>query len=89
MPIIKLKLLSDIMNISTSNNDNGTATEDIETDYSGDEIEIGFNAKYVLDIVNNLEDEEIVLSFKDNSSPITVTEKSNPNLIYVLMPMRI
>ena len=89
VPIIKLKLLSDIMNISTSNNDNGTATEDIETDYSGDEIEIGFNAKYVLDIVNNLEDEEIVLSFKDNSSPIIVTEKSNPNLIYVLMPMRI
>tara|TARA_Y100000590_G_scaffold406991_1_gene496813 strand:- start:372 stop:1487 length:1116 start_codon:yes stop_codon:yes gene_type:complete len=89
LPIVKLKLLNNIMNISTSNTDNGTATEDIETEYNGDEIEIGFNSKYVLDIVNNLEDEEIHLSFKDNSSPITATEKSNEKLIYVLMPMRI
>ena len=34
-------------------------------------------------------DDEIVLTFKDNSSPITATEKSNPDLIYVLMPMRV
>ena len=89
LPIVKLKLLNNIMNISTSNTDNGTATEDIETDYQGDEIEIGFNSKYILDMVNNLEDEEIILSFRDNSSPITATENSNPDLVYVLMPMRI
>ena len=89
LPVVKFKLLNNLMNISTSNNDNNTATEDIETDYSGDEIEIGFNSKYVLDMLNNLDDEEIILSFKDNSSPITATEKSNPNLVYVLMPMRI
>ena len=77
------------MNISTSNADNGTATEDIETDYQGDEIEIGFNSKYILDMVNNLEDDEICLSFRDNSSPITATESSDPDLVYVLMPMRI
>ena len=59
------------MNISTSNNENGTATEDIETEYTGEEIEIGFNSKYVLDMVNNLEEENISLGFKDNSSPIT------------------
>ena len=42
-----------------------------------------------MDIINNLEDDEINLSFKDSSSPITASEKSNPNLIYVLMPMRV
>ncbi len=89
LPIVKLKLLNNIMNISTSNADNGTATEDIETDYQGDEIEIGFNSKYILDMVNNLEDDEICLSFRDNSSPITATESSDPDLVYVLMPMRI
>mgnify|MGYP001200030884 FL=1 len=89
LPIIKFKLLSNIMNISTSNNENGTATEDVQTIYAGEEIEIGFNSKYVLDMLNNLEDEDIILNFKDNSSPIIATEKSNPDLIYVLMPMRI
>ena len=89
LPIVKFKLLNNLMNISTSNNENGTATEDIKTEYNGEEIEIGFNSKYVLDMVNNLKEENIVLGFKDNSSPITATEISNPNLVYVLMPMRI
>ena len=55
----------------------------------GTEIEIGFNSKYILEMINNLEDDEIVLTLKDNSSPITATERSNPDLIYVLMPMRV
>ena len=42
-----------------------------------------------MDVVNNLEDEIITLNLKDGSSPITAQEKSNPNLIYVLMPMRV
>ena len=46
-PIIKFKLINNTMNMSSVNSDNGTATEDIETSYSGDEIEIGFNSKSV------------------------------------------
>ena len=88
-PIIKFKLLKGIMNMSSVNSENGTATEDIATKYSGDEITIGFNSKYILEMINNLEDEEIILSFKDSSSPVTATEISNPDLIYVLMPMRV
>ena len=42
-----------------------------------------------MDILNNLDEEEVTLSFKDNASPIIAKEKSNPNLIYVLMPMRV
>ena len=88
-PVIKFKLLNNLLNLNTVNSENSTATEDIESSYSGDEFEIGFNSKYVMDIINNLEDDEINLSFKDSSSPITASEKSNPNLIYVLMPMRV
>ena len=61
----------------------------INLKYDGDELEIGFNSKYIMDVVNNLEDEIITLNLKDGSSPITAQEKSNPNLIYVLMPMRV
>ena len=88
-PVIKFKLLNNIMNMSSVNSENGTATEDISTVYNGDEIEIGFNSKYILEMINNLEDDEIVLSFKDSSSPVTAQESTNPSLVYVLMPMRV
>ena len=88
-PVIKFKLLKDVVNLNTINNDNSTATEDIKLDYNGDDLEIGFNSKYIMDMVNNLEDETITLKLKDGSSPITAQEKSNSNLVYVLMPMRV
>ncbi len=88
-PVIKFKLFQNILNLNTINNEKSTASEDLMTIYDGDEIEIGFNSKYIMDIVNNLEDEEITINFKDNSSPIIALENSNNNLVYVLMPMRV
>ncbi len=88
-PVIKFKLLKNVINLNTINNDNSTATEDLNLEYDGDEFEIGFNSKYIMDIVNNLEDEIINLKFKDGSSPIIAQENSNSNLVYVLMPMRV
>jgi len=88
-PSIKFKLLKNLINLSTINNENSTATEDIEVNYDGDEIEIGFNSRYIMDILDNLEGEEIRISFNDNKTPIIAEEKSNSDLIYVLMPMRV
>ena len=42
-----------------------------------------------MDIVNNLDDNEISINLKDNTSPIVAQENSNNNLVYVLMPMRV
>ncbi len=88
-PVIKFKLLKGIINLNTINNENSTATEDINLNYDGEEIEIGFNSKYIMDIVNNLEDENIFINFKNGSSPIIAYENSNKDLVYVLMPMRV
>ncbi len=88
-PVIKFKLLQNILNLNTINNENSTASEDLNINYKGDEIEIGFNSKYIMDLVNNLEDEEISIKLKDNSSPIIAQESSNSDLVYVLMPMRV
>ena len=88
-PVIKFKLFQNILNLNTMNNESSTASEDLKTKYSGDEIEIGFNSKYIMDIVNNLEDNEITINLKDNTSPVIAQEKSNTNLVYVLMPMRV
>jgi len=88
-PSIKFKLLKNLINLSSINNENSTATEDIETNYDGNEIEIGFNSKYIMDILDNLEGEEIKISFNDNSTPIIAQEQSSSNITYVLMPMRV
>ncbi|MDC2992538.1 DNA polymerase III subunit beta [Pelagibacteraceae bacterium] len=88
-PVIKFKLLQNVLNLNTINNESSTASEDLKINYNGDEIEIGFNSKYIMDIVNNLEDEEISINLKDNTSPIVALENSNSNLVYVLMPMRV
>jgi len=88
-PVIKFKLLQNILNLNTINTENSTASEDLKIGYTGDEIEIGFNSKYIMDIVNNLEDNEISIYLKDNTSPVIAQENSNTNLVYVLMPMRV
>ncbi len=88
-PVVKLKLMKNLININTVNSENNSASEDIEVKYEGETIEIGFNSKYILELINNLEDDEISIAYKDNSSPIMATEKSNPDLVYVLMPMRV
>ena len=74
-PVIKFKLLKDLVNLSTFNNDNSSATEDIQAKYQGKEIEIGFNAKYIMDILDSLNENEIQISFHDNSSPIIAKER--------------
>ena len=88
-PVIKFNLLENNLNLNTINNQSSTASEDLQIDYKGDDIEIGFNSRYIMDLVNNLEDEEISIKFKDNTSPIIAQEKSNSDLVYVLMPMRV
>ena len=88
-PAIKFKLLKNIMNMTSIDSESGQATEDIVTEYSGNEMEIGFNSKYILEMISNLDDENVIFSFKDSSSPVIAKEQSSPNLIYVLMPMRV
>ena len=88
-PVIKFKLLKNILNLNTINNESSTASEDLIINYDGAEFEIGFNSKYIMDILNNLEDNEISINLKDSSSPVIAKENSNTNLVYVLMPMRV
>ena len=81
--------MKNLLNMTSANSENGTATEDIVTEYDGEKMAIGFNSKYILEMINNLDDENITLSFNDASSPLIATENSSPDLVYVLMPMRV
>ncbi len=86
---IKLQLNSGGLVLSASNPESGTATEELEVNYSGDTIEIGFNSRYLLDIANQIEGENIEFSLADSGSPTIVRDLEDNSALYVLMPMRV
>jgi DNA polymerase III subunit beta len=77
------------MKISSTNADQEEAVEEIEIDYGGDSIDIGFNVTYLLDVLNNLKCDNISISLGDANSSALVTIPDNDDFKYVVMPMRI
>jgi DNA polymerase sliding clamp subunit (PCNA homolog) len=58
-------------------------------DFQSDEIEIGFNVNYIIDVLKTLHDEEIVLHLRDSVSSCTLDAENDSNSKYLIMPMRI
>jgi len=72
----------------SNNPDLGEAREDIECDYSGEEISIGFNARYLIEGLQVIEDPSVLLELKNESSAVILRPKSVKEFLYVIMPMR-
>ena len=61
----------------------------MDVKYTSDAIDIGFNARYLLDIAAQIKGKEIELSLSDSSSPALITDPDQEGVIFVLMPMRV
>jgi DNA polymerase-3 subunit beta len=85
---VRLLLDAGTLKIS-SHNEQEEATEEIETDYTGDRIDIGFNAAYILDILSNQKSDKVVVELGDSNSSILVTFPDKTTIKHVVMPMRI
>jgi DNA polymerase-3 subunit beta len=72
-----------------SNNELGNVHEVINTQVEGKEIQIAFNARYISDILKNIDSQNIVLSFTTNVSPCVITPADDDNFLYLLLPVRI
>jgi DNA polymerase-3 subunit beta len=77
------------MRIISSNSEQEEAQEDIENDYHGPALDIGFNVNYLLDGLTNTSTQEVTFSFGDSNSSILITVPGNEDFKYVVMPMRI
>jgi DNA polymerase III subunit beta len=77
------------MKISSTNADQEEAVEELEIDYGGDTIDIGFNVTYLLDVLNNLKCDNVCISLGDANSSALLTIPDNDDFKYVVMPMRI
>ena len=86
---IKLSVEDGTLTLSATSPDQGSANEVLEADYSGDSLEIGFNARYVLDIAERIDGEQARFSFADSASPTIVRDMTDSSALYVLMPMRV
>ena len=86
---VKLTLDNGSLVLSASSPDSGSATDELETDYAGERLEIGFNAAYLLEIMRQIEGDTINMSLSDGASPTIIREEGDENALYVLMPMRV
>ncbi len=86
---IKLSIENNKLNLSVESQSKGSANEEIDINYNSEDVSIGFNARYLIDICNEIDGDEIDISLLDSVSPAIVLDKSDENLFFVLMPMRI
>ena len=86
---VKLSLTAGQLELSVTNPDHGTANEELAVTFESEGFEIGFNAKYLLDIVSQIRSENAVFMFNDSGSPTLVQEQGDASALYVLMPMRV
>ncbi|OGQ21833.1 MAG: DNA polymerase III subunit beta [Deltaproteobacteria bacterium RIFCSPLOWO2_02_FULL_44_10] len=77
------------LEISSNNPDFGEAHEELSANYRGESFAIGFNARYVLDALSVLEDEEAKLKLGDDTAPCVVTSEFDKGFTHIIMPMRI
>ncbi len=86
---VRLLLTENNLQIVSNNSEQEEAQEDVETQYSGNPLDIGFNVNYLLDGINYLNSEEVTFSFGDQNSSLLVTTPEKNDYKYVVMPMRI
>jgi DNA polymerase-3 subunit beta len=86
---VKLSLEGERLTLTVNNPDSGQATEEMVVSYDNEPLEIGFNAKYLLDIMDQLSGPEARFHVTDAQSPTVVLDSEDEGVLYVLMPMRV
>lgn len=86
---IKCILDDGILTLSAAGEANGTAREEVAVNYEGEQIEIGFNFRYLLDVMAVLDGEVARFLFGDGSAPVIIRDIGNAGALYVIMPMRV
>lgn len=86
---VKISLDRDRVTLSVTSPENGLATEELAADYSADGLEIGFNARYLLDILGEIDGDTVEVHLADAAAPTLLRENDKSAALYVLMPMRV
>jgi len=86
---VRLVLEPGTLKVSCTNSEQEEAAEELEIDYQGDSLDIGFNVSYLLEALSTLNTPIVTLNLNDPNSSCLLTDKANPGYRYVVMPMRL
>jgi DNA polymerase III subunit beta len=86
---VKLQLEKDRLILSTNNPEVGEASEELAVDYKGEGVAIGFNSRYLMDVLSAMDRPMIALELNDSLSPCLITEEGDEHYKCVVMPMRV
>lgn len=86
---VKLSVADGKIVLTVTNPDSGSATEEVEADYDATPLDIGFNARYLLDIAAELDGDTTLFKLAEPGSPTIIQDRENAPALYVLMPMRV
>ncbi len=86
---VKMQLEKDVLTLSTNNPEVGEASEELAVDYKGEAITIGFNSRYLMDVLSAMDRATIALELSDSLSPCLITEEGDEHYKCVVMPMRV
>ena len=86
--LIRMNIRKNMIHIS-SNAEMGNVEEELECDLQGNDLDIAFNAKYIIDMIRNVSDENLNMKFKSNVSPCIVMPPSGDQYLYLILPVRV
>ncbi len=86
---VRLTLSSGSLRVSSTNAEQEEASEELEVEYQGDPVDIGFNVQYLLDVLGNLKNKTIQIALQDPNASALITAAQDSEFKYVVMPMRI
>ncbi|MBY9064067.1 DNA polymerase III subunit beta [Sphingomonas yunnanensis] len=86
---VKMALDRDKITLSVTSPENGTAAEEVPGDYAAMPFEIGFNSRYLLDILGQIDTDLVEVHLADAAAPTLIRENDKSPALYVLMPMRV
>ena len=86
---VKLSLADDRLVLSVNSPESGAAEEELAVAYADEHLQIGFNAKYLLEIANQVDRENAIFMFNSSGDPTLMREGNDTSALYVVMPMRV
>ncbi len=86
---VKLSFETGTVTISAVSAETGRAVEELDVDYTGDQLEIGFNARYILDMMQEIDGPRVRFEMATAAAPTVVRDPEDMSTLYVLMPMRV
>lgn len=86
---VRLSVSKGLVTVSAANAEEGSAQDELEAKYESESVDVGFNYRYLLDVLGQIKGGLVRVAFLDSASPTVLTDLSDPSVLFVLMPMRV